>query len=125
MVDIHLMPDALVVKVLGLHQLWAFKREIRIPRAELRSIEVGVAPGAQATVYRSLRLPGTFVPRLIRAGSYRGSNGWLFWDIAGRGPKAVTLTTQGHRYAQLVVDVADPHATVERVRRGLGLSAVA
>ena len=113
MVDLAVDGNEVVLRVRGLHQLWALKREIRIPCEQLTGVQAGMADEARKTLYRSLRLPGTFLPGVIRAGSYRTRGAWLFWDVVGKGQRAVTLSTKGHRYAQLVVDVADPKAAVQ------------
>jgi hypothetical protein len=109
-----------VIRPRGLHRLWALKREVRIPRVQLKRVEAGVSPDARARLWHSLRLPGTSVPWLITAGSYRFAGRWAFWDVVGNGEKAVTLRTEGHRYADLVVDVEDPGATVDAVQRAIG-----
>ena len=119
MVDIDITSNEVVIRPRGLHQLWAFKREVRIPRSQLKRAEAGVPPAAWARLSRSLRLSGTRVPSLIIAGSYRCNGRWAFWDVVGKGYDAVTLTTDGHRYAELVVDVADPKVAVESVQRSI------
>ena len=115
MVDVDITSLELVLRPRGLHKLWTFKREVRIPRAQLKGVEVGVSPSARALLSRSIRLPGTSVPWRITAGSYRSTGEWSFWDVVGNGEHAVTFSTEGHRYSQLVVDVADPKATVEAI----------
>jgi hypothetical protein len=125
MVDVDITSAEVVLRVRGLHRLWALKREVRIPRAQLKRVEAGVTPDARARLWRSLRMPGTSVPSLITAGSYRSLRQWAFWDVVGNGENAVTLSTEGHRYKQLVVDVADPKATVEAIDRAIRSSPAA
>ncbi len=120
MVTVDITPTEVVIRPRGLHALWAFKREVRIPRGQLKRVQVGVTPDAGTRLRHSLRLPGTAVPWLITAGSYRSDGRWAFWDVVGKGEKAVTLTTEGHRYAELVVDVAEPEATVTALQQVIG-----
>ncbi len=115
MVDIDITSLEVVLRPLGLHTLWAFTREVRVPWAQLKRVDVGVTPEARAMRSRSVRMPGTSIPSLITAGSYRSMGKWAFWDVAGNGENAVTISTEGHRYAYLVVDVADPKATVAAI----------
>ena len=119
MVTVDITPTEVVIRPRGLHRLWTLKREVRIPRRQLKRVEAGVAPDARARLSHSLRLPGTSVPWLITAGSYRSRGQWAFWDVVGGGEKAVTLTTEGHRYTELVVDVEEPAATVDAVKRAI------
>jgi hypothetical protein len=120
MVTVDITPTDVIIRPLGLHRLWALKRELRIPRRQLQRVEAGVSPDARARLWHSLRLPGTFVPWLITAGSYRSKGRWAFWDVVGNGENAITLTTEGHRYAELVVDVEEAGATVDAVQRAIG-----
>jgi hypothetical protein len=119
MVAVDITSREAVLRPRGLHALWTFQSELRIPLAQLKQVEVGVAPDARARLMRSVRMPGTSVPWLITAGSYRSVGQWAFWDVARRGASAITLTTVGHHYAELVVDVADPKATVAALRRAM------
>ncbi len=120
MVTVDITATEVVIRPLGLHRLWALKREVRIPRGQLKHVQAGVAEDARARLWRSVRLPGTSVPGLITAGSYRSEGRWTFWDVVGKGAHAVTLRTEGHRYAELVVDVAEPQATVRAVQQAIG-----
>ena len=122
MVDIEIASNEVVVRLRGLHRLWALKSEVRIPRAQLKSVELAVTQGARARLSRSVRLPGTSIPSLITAGSYRCDGQWAFWDVTGKGDSAVTLTTDGHQYREVVVDVADPIATVAVLQSLIGFA---
>jgi hypothetical protein len=117
MVDVDITSQEVILRPRGLHKLWTFKREVRIPRAQLKRVVAGVSPEARAMLSHSIRMPGTAVPLLITAGSYRCRGEWAFWDVVGSGENAVTLSTEGHRYTQLVVDVVDPNATVDAIAR--------
>ena len=119
MVDIEIDSDEVVIRIRGFHRLWAFRREIRIPRTQIIGIEAGMKPDSRARLSRSLRMPGTSVPSLITAGSYRCNGEWAFWDVVGTGENAVTLSAEGHPYVELVVDVRDPKATVDAVQRAI------
>ena len=120
MVTVDITPTEVVIRPRGLHRLWALKREVRIPRRQLKGVEAGVSPDARARLRHSLRQPGTAVRGLITAGSYCSKGRWAFWDVVGRGERAVTLTTEGHRYAELVVDVEEPGVTVDALQRAIG-----
>jgi hypothetical protein len=69
-------------------------------------------------------MPGTSVPSLITAGSYRSKGQWAFWDVVGRGERALTLSMEGHRYGEVIVDVAEPTATLAALQRVIGLTLV-
>lgn len=48
MVDIDITSLEVVLRPLGLHTLWAFTREVRVPWAQLKRVDVGVTPEARA-----------------------------------------------------------------------------
>jgi hypothetical protein len=113
MVEIRIEPERIVVEVKGLHQLWALKRKITFPRTALRSARPLSASEAHGW-WKGLRLPGTHVPGVIVAGSYRHDGAWHFWDVS-RGDRALELVLDGQHYERLFVEVEDR----ERVLREL------
>ncbi len=122
MVDVDITGDEVVIRPRGFHTLWTLKREVRIPRTQLKRVEAGVSPEARARLWRSVRLPGTFVPALIAAGSFRAQGRWSFWDVVGTGRNALTLSTEGHHFAELLVDVEQPGLTLTALRRAIGVT---
>lgn len=104
------------VEVQGWHQLWALRRRLRLPLATVQ--EVRHDPEAARGLWKGWRLPGTHVPGLIVAGSYYQQGRWTFFDVV-RSQNTVVVELRGANYDRLVVEVADPEATVERLRRAL------
>ncbi len=52
---------------------------------------------------------------LWRIGVYHGIDGWSFWSI-GVGRNAVLIECSGERFRYVVIEVADPVATVREIR---------
>jgi hypothetical protein len=46
---------------------------------------------------------------------YHGIDGWSFWSI-GMGRNAVLIECSGERFRYVVIEVADPVATVREIR---------
>ena len=113
MVDVAVRGDRVTFGVRGLHRLWAFKRSIEVPRASIRDVRVD--PGAVAG-WKGWRLPGTHIPGLIVAGSYRAGGAWTFFDVVDR-QRAVVVELEGQPYRRLVVEVEDPEAVVASLGR--------
>ncbi|WP_031509382.1 hypothetical protein [Streptomyces megasporus] len=105
--------DTLTVEMEGLDKLWAFKGRLRIPLANVR----GAArdPGI-VHEYKGIRAPGTHIPGVIVAGTYHRGGERVFWDVKNP-DKAVVIELADERYARLVVEVDDPRATVDLIRR--------
>ncbi|MGH9061454.1 MAG: hypothetical protein ACRDZY_18360, partial [Acidimicrobiales bacterium] len=64
-----------------------------------------------------MRLGGTSVPGLT-AGNYGSDEGSSFWAV-GSGRRGVVLELRGEGFDYVVVEVADPEATVAMLRSAL------
>src|SRR5438046_1354251 len=104
--DVTVKGRAVVIVPKGLNRLWAVKSFIRVPLTAVAAARRG--PDARS-LPRGLRMPGTAVPGLIIAGTYRRSGHRSFW-LFHRGRNAVVLETPGWTYERIVVEVADPVA---------------
>lgn len=102
----------LIVRLSGWQALFALKREIAVKCDNVESVGVGTVTSLAPN---GLRMPGTYVPKVIAAGSYWWKGrGWSFWSV--RNPKkAVDIRLRDERYARLVIQVDDPHATAAMI----------
>lgn len=114
MTTIELTDDKLELTVRGFDVILALKKHLSVPLANVTRVEVGVAAGAREQLHDSLRMPGTYLPGIITAGSYVEHGRWMFWDVHS-GERAITIFLDHDRYDALVVDVDDPAATVARI----------
>jgi hypothetical protein len=108
MVDVHIEGDTVVFDVRGLHQLWAFKGRLDIPRDQIRGARHD--PNA-VTGWKGWRAPGTHVPGLITAGTFHLDGDRIFWDVRDAA-NVVVVDLGDHKYRQLVIEVEDPSAVV-------------
>ncbi len=84
----------------------------------LRQI-TGVSAGQPKADWLDLRFPGTFVPWLIKAGTYITTRGKEFWyaDLRKK-DKYLTFELQGNSYKRIVVTIDGSHkfkAELEKV----------
>jgi len=115
MTTVEITGDQLVVTMPGLDPFWALRRRIVVPLAHVRGAtpDPGVSRESAGT-----RAPGTYVPRVITAGTYRKDGELTFWNLrASR--QAVVIELTGERFRRLVLGVDDARATAERVERSL------
>jgi hypothetical protein len=108
MVNVRIEGDTVVFDVLGLHQLWAFKGRLDIPRAHVRGAHRD--PDA-VRGWKGWRAPGTHVPGLLTAGTFHLDGDRIFWDVRDAS-KTVVVDLDPHDYRQLVIEVEDPDAVV-------------
>ena len=115
MVDIAIVGDEVTFNVAGLHKLWALKSRVQVALRDIVQVE-----GAEAvpTGFAGWRLPGTEFPGVIRAGSFRKSGAWTFWDVV-EPARALVVTLKNHPYTRLVVEVARPDEDRVRLERAL------
>ena len=115
MTTVEITGDQLVVTMRGLDRWWSLRRRLTVPLAHVRGATADPGVGRESA---GLRSPGTHVPRVVTAGSYRKDGEWTFWNLrAGQEPLVVQL--DGERYARLVLGVADARATAERIEQRL------
>ncbi|NUW30013.1 hypothetical protein HTZ77_00990 [Nonomuraea sp. SMC257] len=114
MAQISIDGDTLVVEIEGLDKLWALKSRLAIPLANVRGATAD--PGIVSGFFKGLRAPGVNIPGVITAGTFRLDGEKVFWDVHDAA-RTVVIELADERYARLVVEVADPRATVALVEQ--------
>jgi hypothetical protein len=103
----------LVVEVEGLDKLWSLKSRLVIPLANVRGATAD--PGIVAEP-KGLRAPGAHLPGVITAGTFHRDGERVFWNVHD-GARAVVIELADQHYARLVIEVADPTATVALIEK--------
>lgn len=109
----------LVVRPRGLDVLWTLHGCLRVPLGQVRG--VAVAPLAQVP-REGLRLPGSALPGVIRAGSFGLPPRRDFWDVR-RANEILWLDLApeaGAPYRRLILQVDDPRRTAHQLRPLIG-----
>lgn len=114
MVDIAIRGGTAVLEPRGWSRIWTLRRRVVIPISAIRRVRRAPADLVRG-IWHGWRLPGTQLPGVIIAGSYLKDGEWTFWDVRGKGARAIEIGLSGTRYSRLVVDVADPDAEVARL----------
>lgn len=117
MAEIELTADTLVVHVKGADRIFALKSELTIPLEHV----LGAAKDEEEARrwYHGVRAPGTSVPGVITAGTFHMNGERVFWDVH-HPERAIALSLRDESYAKLVVEVADPEATITAIEAALG-----
>jgi len=110
----------LVMRVVELDRLWAFKSELRVPLAHVAGVQL--AADDARLWWHGWRAPGTHVPGIITAGTYYDKEGRVFWDVHDP-ERAVAVLLRDERYVKLVVEVEDPRTTVAALEAALNSAA--
>ena len=119
MVDVSVEGGRVLFHVEGAHKLWAFKSRLEVPLAHIREVEIN--QDEVGNWWHGLKLVGTDVPGFLGAGTFYYHGQMVFWDV--RDTKNTIIISLEHEfYKKLIVEVADPAATVAILRAALGLS---
>lgn len=112
MVTASIHDDSLVLRVQGADKMWALKSELSIPLANITSVYV--SPNAFDDVPRGVRVLGSAVPNVVRAGTFYTHDGKVFWDVHDP-TKAIVIELTDENYDALVVEVADPEEVTKMI----------
>jgi len=115
MARIRVTDDLLSVELQGLHQLWAFKRRIRVP---LNHVRGATADPGIVHEPKGLRAPGLHVPGVAVIGTFHRDNEKHFWDVRS-GAHTVVIELTEEKYDRLIIDVQDPRATVDAINHAI------
>ena len=101
-----------IFAVQGLHKLWAFKTRLEIPLAHVIDVRRAGAADTQGW-WKELRLPGTYVPGLLVAGTFYRDGKRVFCDVADP-HRAIVVELTDEPYQELLIEVAEPAVEVAR-----------
>lgn len=106
--------DRLLVRPVGLVRLWALSRGIDCPLDSV--VDVGVAGTKE--LQRGMRFPGTYLPGVMTAGTFRSKGSRDLWMV-GRHKEVLVIELTEEDYRYLVLGVEDPVAANEALRAAL------
>ena len=116
MVEIGVEGDKAVFTVQGWDKLWALRSRLEVPLAHIRDVHADPSPAMGW--FQGLKLAGTDIPNVFRAGTFYQDRGWVFWDVR-HAEKAIVVELHDARFQKLVVEVADPAAAVQLLKQAL------
>jgi hypothetical protein len=109
--------ETLSIRIHGHDGVLTLHRELRIPLTQVEGVAVAARRLVPAT---GMRLPGTGIPGVIRAGSYGVGSSRDFWLVRKAQQVLVFELAPGAPYRRIVLEVPDPHAEALRLRPLLG-----
>ena len=114
MTTVSISEDTLIVELKGWDQVWALKRRLDIPLDHV----IGVRAAADE-VPRGVRIPGTHVPGVVAAGTFYDMGEKVFWAVHDS-ERAIAIDLHDEDFSMLVLEVADPEATIREIERARG-----
>ncbi len=117
MTEVEIAGGEMRVVVEGFDKVLALRSSIAVPLSHIRGASQD--PDALREPH-GLRLMGTSLPGVVAAGSFYDGE-WLFMDVHDP-DRAVKIELDHERYKALIVEVADPAATVQAINAAIGQS---
>jgi len=119
MVEISIEGTSAVFTVRGMDKLWALRSHLEIPLEHIRDVHTDSSP--KMGWFQGLKVAGTSIPNVFRAGTFYQDGGWVFWDVL-RPENCIVVELRDERFQRLVVEVEDPAAAVRLLRQVLTAS---
>jgi hypothetical protein len=111
MVKVTVEKNHVVFDVVGFHKLWSFKDRIRVPKEHIEKVHNNIRP---FSFWKGLRLPGTYFPFVITAGTYYKRGGKNFWDVV-KERNAIVVQLKDEKYKNLIIEVENPEETMAQL----------
>ena len=116
MVKVTTDSDTVVFEMQGWDKLWTLTGKLVIPLAHITSVEADPHPAMGW--FQGLKVAGTDIPNVYRAGFFMQDGNRVFWDV--RHPeKTVVIGLNDERYAKLIIEVEDPEFVVHLLKASL------
>ncbi|HBE19883.1 MAG TPA: hypothetical protein DEG17_22915 [Cyanobacteria bacterium UBA11149] len=107
-----LIDNQLRIELEWYEQLWAFSlaKTLDIPLAHIETVTTDEPQSS----WQEIRAPGTFLPGVIKAGTYYTSRGKEFWYVT-ESRYYLVLTLQDESFKRIVLTLPDCHLWLERI----------
>lgn len=116
MVEVSIQGEKAVFSVQGWDKLWALRSQLEIPLEHIRDVHTDASP--KMGWFQGLKVLGTHVPNVFRAGTFYQDGGWVFWDVLHT-DKVIVVELHDECFQRLVIEVADPAAEVQKVKQAV------
>jgi hypothetical protein len=118
-IELTIEPQTVHVRVGGVNGLLSLKRRLDIPTHLIAGVEAmdrkAVPPGEGTW----LRAPGTYVPGLVRHGSYGRPPHREFW-VVFRQKRVLVIAIRDWDYARVVLAIGDPEMHASAISAAIG-----
>jgi len=109
MVTIDVNGNTAIFEVQGLDKLWSFKSRLEIP---VKNIQTAYQdPNCAMDWFDSVKLLGTSVPGIFRAGTFYQKGDRVFWDVHDL-QNAIVVELDHEHFSKLIIEVADPVSAI-------------
>jgi len=116
MVEITLDGDRVAFEIEGWDKLWSLRSRLEIPLDHIKGAYTDPQPAMGW--FQGLKLAGTDIPNMFRAGIFYQEGGFVFWDV--HHPEQTIVVELDHeRFQKLVIEVADPYEAARAINQAV------
>ncbi len=109
MADLKVEGNELVLELSAWEKAETLNRDVRVPLSSVRGVEV-LEDAHGAIGWRGFKTPGTRIPGVVEAGTFRIKGKRIFAVVHHDTPRGVRVRLEGTNFDELVVGGADPEA---------------
>jgi hypothetical protein len=117
MVNIKIVDDRAVFEVQGWDKVWSLRSQLEIPLSHIKGAHIDPAPAMGW--FQGLKLGGTAVPNIFRAGTFYQEGELVFWDVH-HPEKTIVIELEHERYKKLIIEVEDAAREVMKINASIG-----
>lgn len=121
MVEISIEGDKAIFDVEGWHKLFSLRSRLKIPLVHIRSVDIDPQPAMGW--FDGLKLAGTNVPNIFRAGIFYQQGNFVFWDVQTP-ENTIVINLKDEHFAKLIIEVADPQGAARLLKDAISHSPV-
>jgi hypothetical protein len=116
MVDVRIEGDSAIFEVEASHKLWALKSRITVPLTHIKAVHPD--PNPAMGWFDAVKLGGTDMPHIFRAGTFWFHGDLAFFDV--RHPEnTIVVELENEHYARLIVEVEHPESVVHLLQQNM------
>jgi len=116
MVNIEIDGDKAIFEVQGWDKLWSLRSQLEIPLSHIKGAYVDPEPAMGW--FQGLKLGGTDVPNIFRAGTFYQDGGLVFWDVH-HPEKTIVIELEHETYRKLIIEVENPEQEAKKINSSI------
>ena len=113
MVSVKRNYNSVIFEVKGWDKVFAFKSSLEIPVEHI--VAVYAAPDIEINFLDSIKLLGTSIPKVFRAGTFYQQNEIIFWDVHNT-ENVIVIELEHEHFKKLVIEVDNPAEAIAIIK---------
>lgn len=105
--------EDLSIKLTTLEKIFSLHGDFTIPKNKIKSIKKG---HPKQTIFE-LKIPGTYLPLVIKAGTFVNKRGREFWLVNRNSPNIYTIELKDSYYKRLVLGLKNGAPDISAINR--------